>query len=150
VRPLSGSFGATVGLYIRKLCGTMMYRLVMLLAVVLAACQPAAQTPAPTVTFTPRFEEQEAYNTGQCIRVTRPTYLRLGPGVRYPILTNIPVRLQPPIHIIESGVVGNTCADPNQCSLRDEGWWWPVEIHWLDTGDVDQGWVRQADLKACP
>ncbi len=116
---------------------------------ILAACQPVVETPAPTPTFTPRFEVQLDFELGQCIKVTRPTYLRFGPGIEYPVSTNIPVRSQPPMHIFDTPITGTTCSDPTQCSLRDEGWWWPVEVDWPDTDDVDQGWLWQADFKAC-
>jgi len=123
--------------------------IIWLLVVMAVACQSANETPAPTATFAPRFEIEGTFQVGQCVKVTRPTNLRFGPGVDYPVMINIPVRAQPNIHILELGIVGRTCQHPSQCNVQDEGWWWPVEVQWLDTGDIDKGWLWQGEFKSC-
>jgi hypothetical protein len=115
----------------------------------LAVKFPSGSEVSPTPTSTPRREVKASYSVGDCVRVTNNVVLRLGPGITYPPNTNIPVRLQPPIHILGIPRAGLTCSSPSQCNPRDQGWWWPVEIIWPDNGDHDQGWLWQGETKAC-
>lgn len=100
-------------------------------------------------TSTPRQENQSAFAAGQCVHTTRATYLRFGPGLDYPVITNIPSRPQPAIHIIADPQRGLICAQAGVCNPRDEGWWWPVQVSWPDNGDVDRGWLWQGEIKPC-
>lgn len=124
--------------------------LTVVVVIIAGGALPAREESAsPTATSTPRREERGDFNTGQCVRVVRPTYLRFGPGIDFPVFTNVPAQPQPPMTIIEAPRIGLTCFESTQCNPRDEGWWWPVQITWPDTGDQDRGWLWQGDLKAC-
>jgi len=102
-----------------------------------------SMTPSPTqitrITFT----------INQCVKVTRPTNLRFGPGIDYPVFTNIPARPQPAMTIIDNPITGLTCSDAANCQPYVEDWWWPVQLIWADTGDIERGWLSQSDLKPC-
>lgn len=105
---------------------------------------PIASTTSPPTQIAPA-----AFTINQCVKVTRPTNLRFGPGIDYPVFTNIPARPQPPMTIIDNPIIGLTCSDVSNCQPYIEDWWWPVQLIWADTGDIDRGWLSQSDLKPC-
>lgn len=105
--------------------------------------------PAVLATFAPTQITPAAFTINQCVKVTRPTNLRFGPGIDYPVFTNIPARPQPPMTIIDNPIIGLTCSDVSNCQPYVEDWWWPVQLIWPDTGDIDRGWLSQSDLKPC-
>lgn len=114
-----------------------------------AASQNAVPEAAVLSTPTASHEVQENYAVGDCVRVTKPTYLRFGPGVDYPVMTNIQVRQQPFISVLSEPVAGLVCTNSAQCNPHDEGWWWTVNIRWPDTGDIDNGWLWQGEIQPC-
>lgn len=133
-------------------------RIILLVGVVILLAAAAVWLAAPRAgteiaqalpTVTPSHEARTDYAVGECVKIIRPTYLRLGPGVDYGAYTNIPVRPQPPMTIIDKARAGLICPNAGQCNLRDEGWWWPVQINWGDTGDIDRGWLWQGEIRPC-
>ncbi|MBZ0282110.1 MAG: hypothetical protein K8L97_15325 [Anaerolineae bacterium] len=114
-----------------------------------SAVAPRQAPPVVLPTAAPTQITRTPFTINQCVKVTRPTNLRFGPGIDYPVFTNIPARPQPPMTIIDNPIIGLTCSDASNCQPYIEDWWWPVQLIWADTGDVDRGWLSQSDLKPC-
>lgn len=113
------------------------------------AVAPHQAPSAVSMTAAPTQIIHRGFTVNQCVKVIRPTNLRFGPGIDYPVFTNIPARPQPAMTIIDNPITGLTCSDAANCQPYVEDWWWPVQLIWADTGDIDRGWLWQGDLKSC-
>jgi hypothetical protein len=122
----------------------------VLVALGLAATYPRDESAdtAPIMTATLFRETKGIAHWGMCQGDAKHN-LRFGPGLNYPVYTNIPVRPQPSIHILDAARAGLIRSNGGQCNPRDEGWWWLIQVSWMDTGDLDQGWLWQGEFKAC-